>query len=92
MFVIIHWRLEQACNHIAGLLFYIEHHSICDELPYDLSKTSKAMTWNQPSKKEIKPARAEDIVFYSNVNEVKVVQSMQGILISLIHVILHTEY
>ena len=62
-------------------MFYIEHHASYDELPHDLSKTSKAMTWNQPPKKEIKPARAEDIVFvkpsHSDVNEVEVVQSIQ---------------
>ena len=61
MYINIHCRLGQSCNHVAALLFYIEHHASHDELPYDLSKTSKAMTWNQPSKKEIKPARAEDI-------------------------------
>ena len=39
------------------------------------------MTWNQPPKKEIKPARAEDIIFvkpsHSDVNEVEVVKSIQ---------------
>ena len=62
-------------------MFYIEHHASHGELPYDLSKTSKAMTWNQPPKKEIKPARAEDIQFvkpsHSDINEVKAVQSIQ---------------
>ena len=39
------------------------------------------MTWNQPPKKEIKPARAKDIEFvkpsHSDINEVKGVQSIQ---------------
>ena len=39
------------------------------------------MTWNQPPKKEIKPARAEDIEFvkssHGDINEVKAVQSIQ---------------
>ena len=77
----IHCRLGQACNHIAALLFYIEHYASHDELPYDLSKTSKAMTWNQPPKKEIKPAQAKDIEFvkpsHGDINEVKGVQSIQ---------------
>ena len=39
------------------------------------------MTWNQPPKKEIKPARAKDIEFvkpsHGDINEVKGVQSIQ---------------
>ena len=39
------------------------------------------MTWNQPSKKEIKPAGAEDMAFvkpsYSDINEVNAVRSIQ---------------
>ena len=62
-------------------MFYIEHYASHDELPYDLSKTSRAMTWNQPPKKEIKPARAEDIEFvkpsHGDIHEVKGVQSIQ---------------
>ena len=62
-------------------MFYIEHYASHDELPYDLSKTSKAMTWNQPPKKEIKPARAKDIEFvkpsHGDIDEVKGVQSIQ---------------
>ena len=72
---------RQHRNHIAALLFYIEHYASHDELPYDLSKTSKAMTWNQPPKKEIKPARAQDIEFvkpsHGDINEIKGVQSIQ---------------
>jgi len=37
---------------MAALLFYNGHHASCDELSYDLSKTSKAITWNQPPKRE----------------------------------------
>ena len=57
--------LGQACSHVAALLFYIEHKVTTGEdvLPTELSKTSKAMTWNQPPKKEIAPACANDIKF-----------------------------
>ena len=63
IFITIHCRLGQACNHIAALLFYIEHYTSHDELPYDLLETSKAITWNQPPKEEIMPAQAKDVVF-----------------------------
>ena len=33
-------RLGQASNHIAALLFYIEHHANDPELPTKISKTS----------------------------------------------------
>ena len=75
------YRLGQACNHVAALLFFIEHHAGKEELPSDLSKTSKPMTWNQPPKKEINPARAEDMVFvkptHSDVNRIDNAHSIQ---------------
>ena len=46
--------LGQACNHIAALLFYIEHHAT------EISKTSKPMA---PPKKTIPPACASNIKF-----------------------------
>ena len=57
------FRLGQACSHIAVLLFYIENHAHDDELPTDKSKTSKAMTWNQPPKKSVTPACASFMTF-----------------------------
>ena len=57
------YRLGQACNHVAALLFFIEHHAKNDELPSDTSKTSQPMKWNQPPKKSISPACANDMVF-----------------------------
>ena len=59
----IYFRLDQACSHIAALLFYIENHAHDDELPTDKSKTSKAMTWNQPPKKLVTPACASSMTF-----------------------------
>ena len=56
-------RLGQACNHIAALLFYIDYHSNDADLPTDKSKTSIAMTWNQPPKKVVTPARATSMTF-----------------------------
>ena len=55
--------MGQACNHVAALLFFIEHHAGDDRLPTEKSKTSKPMTWNQLPKKEVTPSRAEDIIF-----------------------------
>ena len=63
LFPYIIYRLGQACNHIAALLFYIEHHAHDAELPTEKSKTSKAMTWNQPPKKSITPACASSMTF-----------------------------
>ena len=57
------FRLGQACNHIAALLFYIEHHANDPELPTEISKTSKPMAWHQPPKKTIPPACANNIKF-----------------------------
>jgi len=48
-------RLGQACNHIAALLFYIEHHARDDELPTEKSRTSFPIKWNQPPKKTVAP-------------------------------------
>jgi len=56
-------RLGQACNHIAALLFFIDDHIGDDNLPAEISKISQPMKWNQPQKKEIAPARAQNIVF-----------------------------
>ena len=57
------FRLGQACNHVAALLFYIEHHANDSELPSEVSKTSKPMIWHQPPKKTIPPACARDMRF-----------------------------
>ena len=48
---------------MAALLFYIEHHGGDEQLPTEISKTSKPMTWNQPPKKKVNPACAKDINF-----------------------------
>lgn len=63
LFLYIIFRLGQACNHIAALLFYIEHHAHDAKLPTEKSKTSKAMTWNQPPKKSIMPACTSSMTF-----------------------------
>ena len=55
-------RLGQACNHVAALLFFIEHNAMKDELPTDTS-TSQPMKWNQPPKKSILPACDNNMVF-----------------------------
>ena len=57
------FRLGQACNHIAALLFYIEHHANDPELPAEISKTSKPMAWHQPPKKTVPSACASNIKF-----------------------------
>lgn len=46
------YRLGEACNHIAALLFFIENHVNDEELPLELSKTSKLMARHQPPKKK----------------------------------------
>ena len=63
--VVIFLSLGQACNHVAALLFFIEHHASTkqDALATEVSKTSKPMAWNQPPKKEVNPARAKEIKF-----------------------------
>ena len=57
------YRLGQACSHIAALLFFIEHHAHDDGLPVKKSKTSLPMKWNQPSKKAVAPACANEMMF-----------------------------
>ena len=61
--LLIYFRLGQACNHIAALLFFIEHHAGDERLPTELSKTSRPMSWNQPPKKEVTPFHAQDMTF-----------------------------
>ena len=56
-------RLGEACNHIAALLFFIENRVNDEELPSELSKTSKPMTWHQPPKKSITPECARNMKF-----------------------------
>ena len=63
LFIVHLAYLGQACNHIAALLFCIESHAGDEKLPSEVSKTSKPMMWNQPPKKEISPARAQDMIF-----------------------------
>ena len=57
------FRLGQACNHIAALLFFIEHHANNLELPSEVSKTSKAMAWHQPPKKVTSPDCTSNMKF-----------------------------
>jgi len=45
--------LGQACNHIAASLLFIEHHVDDEDLPTEISKTSKSMAWNQLPKKTL---------------------------------------
>ena len=56
-------RLGQACNHIAALLFFIEHHVDDEYLPTEISKTSKPMAWNQPPKKTVAPKCSSNMWF-----------------------------
>ena len=56
-------RLGQACNHIAALLFFIEHHSNAEDLPTEVSKTTKPMAWNQPPKKSVTPECSSNMRF-----------------------------
>ena len=65
---LVSFSLGQACSHIAALLFFLEKHAGDDKLPTELSKTSKPMTWNQPPKKEVLPARAQDVIFVKPVH------------------------
>ena len=55
--------LGEACNHVAAILFFLEHHSGKDVLPSEVSKTSKPMEWNKPPKKVVEAARVQDIAF-----------------------------
>ena len=57
--------LGEACNHVAALLFFMEDAAKkkIKKLPCELSKTSVAMKWNQPSKKHVDPSRLEDLSF-----------------------------
>ena len=58
-------RLGQACNHVAALLFYLEHHcrTGVNSLPTDLSRTSMPMHWHQAPRKVVNPAAIRDISF-----------------------------
>lgn len=55
--------MGEACNHIAALLFFVEYHVNDEELPSELSKTSKPMAWHQPPKKSITPECARNMKF-----------------------------
>ena len=72
--------MGQACNHVAALLFFIEYHAQDDELPIDQSKTSLPMRWNQPPKKAVIPACANDMTFvkpcYGDTPEAEASQSL----------------
>ena len=57
------YRLGQACNHIAALLFFIDYHANDEELPSELSKTSQPMAWHQPPKKIVSPECARNMKF-----------------------------
>jgi len=62
MFVVL-CRLGQTCNHIAALLFFIEHHVDDEDLPTEISKTSKPMAWNQLPKKTVAPECSSNMQF-----------------------------
>ena len=55
LFFLLLCRLGQACNHIAALLFFIEHHVDDEDLQTEILKTSKPMAWNQPPKNTVAP-------------------------------------
>ena len=55
--------MGQACNHVAALLYYMEHHVHDDELPTEKSRISLPMKWNQPPKKTVAPDRAGKMNF-----------------------------
>ena len=60
------WAKELSEGKIASLHYTTvlpEKHVGDNKLPTELSKTSQPMTWNQPSKKEILSARAQDTTF-----------------------------
>ena len=61
--VCICYRLGQACNYVAALLFYIHYHASEQELPVEVSKTSIPMKWHQPPKKTVSPAPASGMKF-----------------------------
>jgi len=63
MVILLLYRLGQACNHIAALLFFIDYHANDIKLPVELSKTPIPMKWNQPPKKAVNPACASDMNF-----------------------------
>ena len=63
LYVLFPFRLGQACDHIAAILFYIERNANDPELPTEISKTSKPMTWHQPPKKTVPSACANNIKF-----------------------------
>ena len=56
--VLFLYSLGQVCNHVAALLFFIEHHVHDDKLPIEKSKTLLPMKWKWPSKKSIAAACA----------------------------------
>jgi len=45
------------------LLFFIQHHANDEDLPTEISKTSRPMAWNQPPKKTVAPERSSDMRF-----------------------------
>ena len=45
------------------LCFFIKHHVHDDELPTEKSKTSLPMKWNQPPRKAVTPACANEMTF-----------------------------
>ena len=55
--------MGQACNYVVAVLFFIEHYVHDDELPVEKSKTSLPMKWNQPPKKAVAPACANEMMF-----------------------------
>ena len=63
LYIFVHCRLGQACSHVAALLFFIEYHAGNEKLPTEFSRTSQPMKWNQQPKKEIAPARSQDMTF-----------------------------
>ena len=88
-----HCTLGEACNHIAALLFFIENHVNDEELPLELSKTSKSMAWHQPPKKEVTAECARNMKFVKpshgdnpdlqKVREVHLIHIDQSIVLKL---------
>lgn len=48
---------------MAALVFFIGYYAGDEKLPTELSRMSQQMKWNQPPKKEIARARAQDMTF-----------------------------
>ena len=58
------FRHGQSCNHVAGLLFFLERHfGKGTDLPTELSCTSHPMTWTQAPRKVVNACAVSDMQF-----------------------------